>query len=303
MTYWMPTPIASRKGWEMRNHKMGAMIPLLLALAGWVLIACQPGATTGVGAGGSYEVRALDGVSDAGPPQIVDITAGDAVLLFQSSIPLACSVVYGETTAYGQISVDQDMAGGAHTDHHPILSSLEPDTEYHYRVQGAAADGTLYVGEDGTFRTLPAQGGGEINLASLEAGAQVIAVSSNFGGAANDETWGANQAIDGDRATAWSSAGDGDEAFIEIELARPAELHAVEVWTRLMSDGSAQIFSFTLTTESGEVLGPFTLQDAAQAYRFDVGVTARSLRLDVVDSSGGNTGLVEFAAYGTPVGE
>jgi len=32
-------------------------------------------------------------------------------------------------------------------------------------------------------------------------------------------------------------------------------------------------------------------------------VTAQSLRLDVVESSGGNTGLVEFAAYGTLVEE
>ena len=68
-----------------------------------------------------------------------------------------------------------------------------------------------------------------------------------------------------------------------------------------MSDGTAQIFAFTLTTDGGEVLGPFVLQDAAQAYRFEVNVTARSLRLDVVESSGGNTGLIEFAAYGTPV--
>jgi len=30
---------------------------------------------------------------------------------------------------------------------------------------------------------------------------------------------------------------------------------------------------------------------------------AHSLRLDVVDSSGGNTGLVEFAAYGTPLAD
>ncbi len=285
----------------MRNRETRALIAF--ALIGWVLIACQPAASTDGGAGGDVDIRSLGGVSAAGPPQIVDITDADAVLRFESSIPLACSVVYGKSTAYGRISTDQDMAGGAHTDHHPILSGLEPDTEYHYRVQGAAADGTLYVGEDGIFRTLPAQGGGEANLASLEAGAQVIAVSSNFGGAANDEPWGANKAIDGDRATAWSSAGDGNEAFIEIELAGPAQLTAVEVWTRLMSDGSAQIFAFTLTTDSGEVLGPFTLQDAAQAYRFEVDVTARSLRLDVVESSGGNTGLVEFAAYSVPVGE
>jgi hypothetical protein len=231
----------------------------------------------------------------------VDITDRDAILVFESSIPLACSVVYGKTTAYGQISVDQDMDGSAHTDHRPLLSGLEPDTEYHYRVQGTAADGTLYVGENGTFRTLTAEPEAEVNLAAVEAGARVVAVSSNFGGAANDGPWGADSAIDGERGTAWSSAGDGNAAFVEIELARPARLHAVAVWTRSMSDGTAQIFAFTLTTDGGEVLGPFTLQDAAQPYRFEVAVTARSLRLDVVDSSGGNTGLVEFAAYGTPV--
>jgi hypothetical protein len=228
----------------------------------------------------------------------VDITDKDAALLFESSIPLACSVVYGKTAAYGQISVDQDMAGGAHIDHHPLLSGLEPDTEYHYRVQGAAADGTLYVGEDATFRTLPAREETEVNLASLEAGARVADVSSNFGGSSNDEPWGANSAIDGNRVTAWSSAGDGNDAFIVVELTHQAQLHAVEVWTRVMSDGTSQIFAFTLTTDAGEVLGPFTLPDATQPYRFDVEVTARMLRLDVLDSSGGNTGLVEFAVYG-----
>ncbi|MCL7455519.1 MAG: discoidin domain-containing protein, partial [Anaerolineae bacterium] len=248
------------------------------------------------------EIRSLEEVAAGGPPQIVDITDADAVLIFESSIPLACSVVYGTTTGYGQIATDQDMSGGAHTDHHPLLVGLEPDTEYHYRVQGTAADGTLYVGEDATFRTLPAEERTEVNLASLEAGARVVAVSSNFGGAATDETWGADSAIDGNRGTAWSSNGDGNDAFIEVELAEPARVHAVEVWTRSMSDGTAQILAFTLTTDTGDVLGPFEMADAAEPYRFELeDVVARSLRLDVVESSGGNTGLVEFAVYGTPI--
>jgi hypothetical protein len=254
------------------------------------------------GMGFAPDIRSIEEVSLEGPPRIVDISDTDAVLVFESSIPLACSVVYGPTTDYGQISVDQDMDGGAHTDHHPLLLGLEPDTEYHYRVQGTAADGRLYVGEDGTFRTLPAEEQTEVNLASPEAGARVVAVSSNFGGAANDQAWGADSAIDGQRGTAWSSNGDGNDAFIEIELAQPAQVYAVEVWTRSMSDGTAQVFAFTLTTENGEVVGPFSLDDAGQAYRFEMDIVARSLRLDVVDSSGGNTGLIEFAVYGTPVG-
>lgn len=249
----------------------------------------------------AHILRPIEEISAGGPPQIEDITDGDAVLVFESSIPLACSIVYGKTPAYGLISLDQDMAGGAHTDHRPLLLGLEPDTEYHYRVQGSAADGTLYISEDMTFRTLPAAEEAEVNLASLEAGARIAAVSSSFGGAGNEEPWGANSAIDGSRGTAWSSDGDGNDAYIEIELAQPARLYAIEVWTRSMGDGTAQISTFTLTTDGVEVWGPFTLADAEQAYRFEIDAAARSLRLDVVDSSGGNTGLIEFAAYGTPV--
>lgn len=267
-------------------------------------MACQPAATATpapeASAGVTPDIRPLEEVYTNGPPQIVDITDSDAVLSFESSIPLACSVVYGKTTNYGQNATNQDKSGGAHTDHHPLLLGLEPDTEYHYRVQGTASDGTLYVGESGTFRTLPAEEAAEVNLASLEAGARVVAVSSNFGGATNDGTWGADSAIDGNRGAVWSSNGDGNNAFIEIELAEQAQMHAVKVWTRSMSDGTAQILAFTLTTDTGDVLGPFEMADAAELYRFQLkDVVARSLRLDVVDSSGGNTGLVEFAVYGT----
>jgi hypothetical protein len=251
----------------------------------------------------SPDIQSIEAITASGPPEIVDITDTHATLLFESNIPLACSVVYGETTEYGLIAVDSDMAGGAHSDHHPLMTGLEPDTEYHFRVQGTAADGTLYQSDDMTFRTPPADENAKVNLASLEQGARIIGVSSNFGGAGNAERWGADSAIDGNPGTEWSSNGDGDEAFIEIKLAERANVESVEVWTRAMSNGTAEIFSFTLTTNGGEVLGPFELNDSNQAYSFDMSVIAETIRLDVVESSGGNTGLVEFAVYGEPSGE
>jgi hypothetical protein len=279
---------------EQQNTKtirLGRLSLLLLAI---FLTACG---------GQSPEIQSIESVTVSGPPQIVDITEAHATLLFESSIPLACSVVYGETTEYGLIAVDSDMAGGSHSDHHPLMTGLKPDTEYHFRVQGTAADGTLYRSDDMTFRTPPADESAGLNLASLGQGARVIDVSSNFGNASNDERWGANSAIDGNPGTEWSSNGDGDEAYIEIGLTGRANVTAIEVWTRAMTDGTAEIFSFTLTTDNGEILGPFELNDASQAYEFEMKVIVDSLRLDVVESSGGNTGLVEFAVYGELVGE
>ena len=69
-----------------------------------------------------------------------------------------------------------------------------------------------------------------------------------------------------------------------------------------MSNNTAQIFSFTVTNDTGEVFGPFELADASQAYEFAVDFVASTLRFDVETSSGGNTGFVELEAYGEAVG-
>ena len=64
---------------------------------------------------------------------------------------------------------------------------------------------------------------------------------------------------------------------------------------------SAQIFSFRVITDSGEVHGPFELAGAASIYYFDTDLTAKRLRFENVTSSGGNTGALEIEVYGEPV--
>lgn len=247
-----------------------------------------------------FPVQPLSEVyGEGGAPEIINITDTHATLHFVSSIPLACSVVYGTSSDYGLIAVDQEMNGGAIIEHNPLLTGLKADTDYHYRVQGSAADGTIYVGEEGVFRTAAASETNEVNLASLAGGAEVLEVSSNFGGAANDGTWGANSAIDENVGTAWSSNGDGNDAYLTVQLSQAGQPTAVEVWTRSMSDGSARTEQFSLTTNTNQTFGPFDLPDDSRAYRFkiDVSESIESLRLDVVQSTGGNTGLVEFGIY------
>ncbi len=281
-----------------KRARLTWFLVLLIFLAGWQLAAPRTQSPPAA-AETTYEVHPLSEIYASGPPEATNVTDHDAFLAFTSSIPVACSVVYGETTAYGAIATDTDMGGGAHSDHTPYMGGLQPDTTYQYRVQGTAADGIIYVSDVFTFTTLAEQPTDEINLASLAAGAAVLDVSSNFGGAPNDGTWGANNAIDENPATAWASNGDGDNAYLEVALSEPGSPHAVEVWTRTMSNGTAQIYTFTLTANTGQIFGPFYLPDAAQAYRFEITPTQTitSVRLDVVESSGGNTGLVEWAVY------
>ena len=136
----------------------------------------------------------------------------------------------------------------------------------------------------------------EANLASLDNGARVVAVSSAFGGAALDEPWGGDSAIDGDPATQWSSDGDGDDAWIEIELAEPAAVVRIGFWTRTMGT-SAEIRSFQVVGDDGETHGPFALAGPADMSYFDVEFTTQRLRFEAVETSEGNTGAVEIEVY------
>jgi len=240
-------------------------------------------------------------------PSITDDTGTSVIVRFTSGVPTACNVTYGIDTNYGAIATSSMMMGGAIREHDVALTGLTPETTYHYRVNLTDEQARLYQSEDLTFTTSAAasesgqQQEGD-NLASLAAGARVVGVSSNFGGGDNAGTWGADSAIDGQASTAWSSNGDGDDAWIEIELAQEVEVQSIGVWTRTMANGTAQIFRFTVTTDRGETFGPFDLPDADGMHTFPVEFTARTLRFDAVESSGGNTGAMEIEVYGVPHG-
>jgi hypothetical protein len=240
-------------------------------------------------------------------PSVTDDTGTSVVVRFASGVPTACNVTYGTDASYGSLAT-MPMMGGAVRDHEVTLAGLTPDTAYHYRVTVTDEGAQVYQSQDLTFTTRaesesePEPGDqpeGE-NVAALTAGARVVGVSSNWGGGDNDSSWGANNAIDGQPGTAWSSDGDGDDAWIGIELAQDYDVTAIAFWTRRMSDDTAQIFRFTVTTEQGETFGPFDLPDADRIYSFPVQLTARTLRFDAVETSGGNTGAVEIEVYGAP---
>lgn len=221
----------------------------------------------------------------AGEPRIeLDPSGTAATLSVTTTVPAACSVVFGTDETFGAIATDTDMAGGAHTDHRPLLSPLQPGTTYLYRLQGTTSDGTLHVSRVLSFRTPDAPATG----ADLARGATIADVSSEYGAG-----WEATRAIDGDLATEWSSRGDGDDAFIVLDLGAARQIGSVGWDTRSMADGTAVTETFTLTADGVEI-GTFPAGPVLSA----VDLTAQVLRFDVASSTGGNTGAREIVVRG-----
>lgn len=246
-------------------------------------------------------------------PHIVETTATTVTIRFDTSVPTVCNAPYGETTDYGQVATIP--MSGATPDHILTFNNLKPGTTYHYQITATDNEGNVYIGGGFTFATADAEDVAmgasddkvvdsampDPNLLAMENGAVVIDVSSNYGNAMNGGMWGANSAIDGNGSTEWATAGDGENAYIVIQLAEDSHIHTLEAHTRRMMNDTAQIFSFTVTDDAGRVYGPFELPDASEPHSFEVDITTTTLRFDAIETSGGNTGFVELAAYGTPV--
>ena len=245
------------------------------------------------------EVRPLETVLSE-PLEVSDLSSASATLRVITTEDVACVVVFGENENFGQMAFDQDMAQSAHQEHGVVMRGLKPDTQYFYRMQGSDPQGRLYVSEIHSFRT-PASAGndllkGAMNLASLEQGAKVAEVSSVFGGPEAASQWGGSSAIDGDPTTEWSSQGDGDEAFLTVQLAEPRRISGFGLWTRTMG-ASAQIERFQVVNEEGEVFGPFEVEDANQLHTYPAEGEGQRFTFEILDSSGGNTGAVEVAIF------
>lgn len=234
----------------------------------------------------SSDVRPFSAITQSDPVIEFDPSGTAATLRVTTNQAAVCAVAYGTEGPFGAIATDQDMgAGGGHDDHAALMTGLVPETAYQYRLQGVGADGQLYRSEIMTFTTpAPTDAGFGSNVAS---GATVVDVSSEF-----SASFAGTNATDGDIGTEWSSKGDGDDAFITIDLGQPFDITAVSFRTRSMTDGSAITSTFTVEVD-GKTFGPFPAGDAPT----EVSFRAQLLTYRVATSSGGNTGAVEVEAF------
>ncbi|MSQ14787.1 MAG: hypothetical protein EXR50_02865 [Dehalococcoidia bacterium] len=211
-----------------------------------------------------------------------------ATLSVASTIDAVCAVAYGETETLGRLATDQDMSSGPHHQHSAVMKGLKPGTTYFYRLQGVGVDGRLYRSPLFTVKSASAPAATSARNAAV--GARVVEVSSEF-----SQSFTAKNAVDGDDGTEWSSRGDGDRAFITIDLGRATKITGVAFRTRAMSDGTATTRTFTVTVDGKDTYGPFPA--GTQRRTAQTSFTGQVLRFSVAESTGGNTGAAEVEAY------
>jgi hypothetical protein len=223
---------------------------------------------------------------------------GRGIFRVTTTEPMICAIVWGETEELGNFNNSLEMNGTGIVDHDVFLPGAVPGETYFFRVQGSTADGTLYASPMATF-TIPGGDGDDTARADVDRGpnlaldATVIDVSSEF-----NDSFAATNAIDDSGTSEWSSAGDGDDAFITIDLGSSQEITGVEYITRSMLDGTAIAETFTVTVDDGEPLGPFPAGTPADPGFAALDTSGQVLRFDVEASTGGNVGAVEVRVFG-----
>lgn len=270
----------------------------------WILVvACLAAVVSGCSDSDSAAGRDTDAELSFADLRVEDIGASRAVVRFTTSRPTTCEAEYGGgPDTLDQVAVDPAMGPGAFAlDHEVALEDLVPGTVYYYRARALDAAGQTFYSDVQQFTTATAPLVELVNFANLSEGATIIGVSSNFGGAGNGDTWGANLAIDGAMATEWATHGDGDDAWIELHLGIQRALTRFEFRSRRMPDGSSIITSVQLRFDGADLLGPFATPDPDVVYGFDFAspVSTRTVRVEAVTSTGGNTGAREIRLLGS----
>lgn len=229
-----------------------------------------------------------------------DLSDRGVVLRFETTIATTCEAAVG--TEPGEFTLrfedpDMDPSEPYVFDHRVPLTGLDPETLYYVRAEAEDEGGTRYDSETLTFTTL--ERSPLVNFASLDEGARVAAVSSNWDAAPNDGPFGANLAIDGDFLTEWSTFTDGDDAFLEVDMGQVRPVGAVRIQSRQMTDGTSIVEKFRLIFDGSEIRGPFDTPDPDEVYAFPIEppVDAQLVRMEAVETTGGNTGLQELQLF------
>lgn len=284
----------------MKRHLHRTIV--VVALVSMLAAACGSGASSGTDAAAGSQGAVEGELFDFGLVQDNEFTfeadptdPNRGIFRVRTTEPMICTIVWGETEAFGNFNNSLSMNGTGIIDHDVVLPGAEQGREYFFRVQGSTADGRQFRSETGTF-TIPVTSNGDamgddmaIHGANLALEATLVEASSVFGGG-----WEAENALDGDTTTEWATSGDGDRGFITIDLGSPQTVAGVEFLTRSMLNGTAITETYTVTVDGGDPLGPFPAGNPANPRFTSVEFTGQQIRFDVETSTGGNVGAIEI---------
>jgi F5/8 type C domain len=260
-----------------------------IVLLGSVGAMCLALAACG-GTGATANVRPF-GLVEVGKTRVQVAADGrSAVVSVETNPATVCAIAYGRTASLGSIADDPNMGGTAITHHVVVLGGLSPGATYRFRLTATDARGQVFQTSPLSTFSTPRQSSGQDQ--DIAVGAKVVAVSSQWSSA-----FRAQNAVDGNLSTEWASNGDGDRAFITIDLGRPRKVTGVAFITREMSDGSSITRTFAVVVDGRKRYGPFPAGNRVDPRVAHVSFTGRRLRFEVVQSTGGNTGAAEVEVF------
>lgn len=106
----------------------------------------------------TFDNISVTGSADTQSPAISSVSAGSinqngGSISWNTDEPSTSQIEYGTTTAYGSTT---SLNSTLTTTHSQVVSGLDQDTTYHYRVRSADAAGNVGISGDYTFHTQPA---------------------------------------------------------------------------------------------------------------------------------------------------
>jgi hypothetical protein len=235
--------------------------------------------------------------------RVEEVSQTRAVVRFDTDVPASCEVEYG--LARDQLdatATDPDMEPGTLALMHSVaLEDLSPATTYHVRARATDAAGQTVYSSIVQFKTVDGDDitAGLTNVALLSEGTTVVEVSSNWGGGDNDSSYGIHNALDGSESTEWSSDGDGDDAWVLLDLGQPRTISHFAYRSRMMLDGTSIVTRVRVLAEGSE-LGLYDTPDHRVRYVFELAaplIDVQEVRVEAVETTGGNTGAREIQFF------
>jgi hypothetical protein len=262
-------------------------------------IAWTPALVAGLCACASDDSAAID----FSTLRIEEVSATRAVVRFDTDVPASCEVEYGlARDSLDLRATDPDMEPGTLALMHSVaLEDLSHGTTYYVRARATDADGQTAYSSIVEFTTLHGEDvtAGLTNVALLSQGTTVIEVSSNWGGGGNDSSYGIHKALDGSESTEWSSNGDGDDAWVLLDLGQPRTITHFAYRSRMMLDGTSIVTRVRVLAEGVEI-GVYDTPDHTVRHVFELDeplTGVQQVRVEAVETTGGNTGAREIQFF------